>query len=193
MREMARKQKCWARMWNVQQDRNVPKISVLHPPKKYKSSQFRLPYGMCKLPMTYVFYFLFVFVLRVSNRMWFVYIEIKYLQLLTIIININLYKVYILLLWYVICNLQLTKGSLNYELYILNGDPVAIPLLRISSNNTCTWMKCNSCSASTNLSDRDLECFNFIKGIRLSSSLLFYRRILVIFKNLIQNQTYFCV
>ena len=67
------------------------------------------------LHMTYGFLFWFAFVRTISYHNWFVYLELYYLQLYTIIayhLNAN-----IMLLYYVICNYIWHMGSQNYELF----------------------------------------------------------------------------
>ena len=70
-----------------------------------------------KLHMTYGFLLLFAFVRTFSYQIWFVYVELCYLQLFTIIAyHLN---AHIMLLWYVICNYIWHMGSQNYELLSL--------------------------------------------------------------------------
>ena len=52
--------------------------------------------------MTYEFLLLFAFVRTISYQIWFVYVELYYLQLFTIIANH--FNAHIMLLGYVICN-----------------------------------------------------------------------------------------
>ena len=64
--------------------------------------------------MTYEFLFLFAFVRTISNQIWFVNVDLYYLQLFTIIAyRLN---AHIMLLRYVICNYILHMGGQNYEL-----------------------------------------------------------------------------
>ena len=67
--------------------------------------------------MTYGFLLLFAFVLTNSYHNWFVYVELYYLQLFTIIAyHLN---AHIMLLRYVICNYVWHMGSPYYELLLL--------------------------------------------------------------------------
>ena len=66
--------------------------------------------------MTYGFLLLLVFVRTISYHNWFVYVELCYLQLFTIIAyHLN---THIMLLWYVICNYIWHMESQNYELML---------------------------------------------------------------------------
>ena len=64
--------------------------------------------------MTYGFLLLFAFVQTISYHNWFVYVELYYLQLFTIIAY--LLNAHIMLLQNVICSYNWHMGSQNYEL-----------------------------------------------------------------------------
>ena len=64
--------------------------------------------------MIYGFLLLFAFVWTISYYNWFVYVELYYLQLFTIIAYYL--NAHILLFRYVICNYIWHMGSQNYEL-----------------------------------------------------------------------------
>ena len=76
--------------------------------------------------MTYGFLLLCAFVRTISRHDWFVYVDLYYLQLFTIIAyHLN---AHIMLLLYVICNYIWHMGSQNYELLWLK-------IIKIQSSN----------------------------------------------------------
>ena len=77
------------------------------------------------------------FVRNNFHQIWFVYVELHYLQLFIIIAyHVN---AHIMLLQYVICNYTWHMGSQNYELSSLKVEVLRVPIiLPITENNLTT-------------------------------------------------------